>query len=112
MKTQLLKMGAPLKVMTAEIIERERDLFTKTRYNVSHRAREIGVKQTTLRHHLRDLLMGACISEGRIIPKVAALIEAGNRLCELAPATPESVEARRDWFLARTAITKRKSNIQ
>lgn len=109
MTTDIPKMGAPLTVFTASQIEAERDLFTRTCYNISHRARVLGVKRSTLAFHLRDLRMAATISGARIPPTIARLIEAGNSLARLAGASADAVAARQDWVLARLAVTKRKT---
>ena len=106
MQTILPKMGAPLRVMTASTIEAERNLFLKTGYNISHRARVLGIKRSTLSHHLRDLLASQSMANGKIPPTVAALIEAGNALFKHAPSN--AISARQDWIIARMAITKRR----
>lgn len=106
MQTILPKMGAPLKVITADVIVAERALFIKTGYNVSRRARELGLKRSTLAHHLRDLLTSQSLSRGKVTPTIAALIEAGNALFDAAPKT--AIGLRQNWILARMAVAQRR----
>ena len=100
----LPKMGAPLRVLTADQIAREQKLFTETRYNIAHRARILGVRCSTLEYHLRPVKGGM-----RVSPRVARLIDAGNALLELVPLTGETVSARAQWGQARAVFIRRKT---
>lgn len=53
---QLPKMGRPVTVLTPEVIEAERAAFKacRRRYNLSRRARDLGVGRSTLCYHLLD----------------------------------------------------------
>ena len=109
MSAQLImlpKMGAPLRVMTAAQIEAEQKLFLETGYNVSHRARHLGLKRSTLQHH-RVPVMG---SRQRITPRVLSLIDAGDALLAIASKDAASWEPRLAWAKAKTAITRRKTD--
>lgn len=110
MQTVLPKMGAPLRVMTPDGIAAERDLFIQAGYNVSRRARELGIKRGALAHHLRDLLSAQSLRRGKVPPTVGALIDAGNALFDAAPKS--AITLRQNWILARMAVTQRRPSKQ
>ena len=93
--------------MTAAQIESERALFASTCYNITHRARVIGVHRSTLAWHLR----GASNRPTRITPRIQKLIDAGDALLALAPKTAEAWPHRLAWASARDAIIRRKKDI-
>lgn len=98
------KIGAPTRALTAEQIEAERRLWTETQYNVSHRARVLGVNRSVLAYHLSPITR-----ESRLTPGLRRLLAAGDALLELVPRGAASIPARQDWVLAKTALTRRKS---
>jgi hypothetical protein len=95
-------MGAPLRVMTREQIDAERILYQQTGYNVTHRARVLGVHRSTLDFHL------ACVKGGgRVTPRIQRLIAAGNAMLAMLPKDETSIAIRAEWAASRAAYTRR-----
>lgn len=101
--TFLPKVGAPLRVMTQKQIEEERALYLATAYNISHRAKKLGVKRSTLNYHLVPV-MG---TKPRIPHAVQVLIDAADALRDAAPKNEHGFKLRQDYAIARLALLKK-----
>lgn len=104
--TLLPKMGAPLRKLTAAQIAAEQQLYLQTAYNVTHRARVLGINRSTLDWHLNAVRQ----VRPRVPARVQALIDAGDQLLAIAPRTEAAWQIRLAWSNAKTAITRRKTN--
>ena len=101
----LFKMGRPLQIMTADLIAAEQKLFLATGYNVTHRARILGIGRSTLDWHLVPVKP----TQSRIPMAVQKLIDAGDAIHAMLSVTDEKTwAARLAWNKAKQAITKRK----
>ena len=98
----LPKMGAPLRVLSKEQIDAERILYQQTAYNVTHRARVLGVCRSTLDFHLSSVKGG-----GRLTPRIQRLIAAGNAMADLMPKDATSIAIRAEWAAAKATYTRR-----
>jgi hypothetical protein len=100
--TFLPKMGAPLRKITAKQIEDERTLWLATNYNISHRAKMLGVKRSTLNYHLLPVMP----SKPRLSIKIQNLIEAADALRDAAPKNEQGFYLRQAYAAARLAVAR------
>lgn len=100
------KMGAPLRVITAAQIAAEQKLWLATGYNITHRAKVLGIKPDTLAYHLAPVRG----HRTRIVPNVAKLIEAGDALIARLAKDGTNIAERVAWNRAKEKITRRKKD--
>jgi hypothetical protein len=98
----------PLSAITPELIAAELALMQQGGYNVTHRARELGVKYGTLRHHLKRPAEGykrVTRKKPVIGKRLAALLAAGDELeKQVGIDTHAKREARKLWHAAKREI--------
>lgn len=99
----LPKMGAPLRKMTPKQIDDERTLWLATNYNISHRAKVLGINRSTLNYHLVPVMP----NKPRLSPSVQALIEAADALRDAAPRNEQGFYLRQAYTAARLAVAKK-----
>jgi len=105
--------GRPLSVLTREMIAHERGLMNAGEYNLSRRAKALGVGIGSLRYHLRPSpssttahrLMRRKLSPPTLGKRLRFLIMAGDQLeRQLGIDTPGKREARAIWHKAKKAF--------